>query len=151
MKKKMATFGGIPLLGMLVASSTMAQQGGGGRGGGGWGPGTSYGRMYDVNTIESIRGDVLAVERFTPTGMSAGIHLQVKTRTETLFVHLGPEWYIDRQDVQIAVKDTIEVKGSRISFQGKPAIIAAEVKKGDEVLVLRDESGLPAWSAMRRR
>lgn len=38
-------------------------------------------------------------------------------------------------------------QGSRVTFQGKPAVIAAEVKKGDEVLKLRDETGLPAWSA----
>jgi hypothetical protein len=48
-------------------------------------------------------------------------------------------------------KDQVQVKGSRVTFAGKPAIIAAEVKKGDDVLVLRDENGLPAWSAMRRR
>jgi hypothetical protein len=36
-------------------------------------------------------------------------------------------------------------------FEGKPAIIAAEVKKDDEVLTLRDASGFPAWSGWRRR
>lgn len=41
--------------------------------------------------------------------------------------------------------------GSRISFEGNPAIIAAEVKKGDEVLKLRDEKGVPFWSGWRRR
>jgi hypothetical protein len=45
----------------------------------------------------------------------------------------------------------VEVKGSRVTFEGKPAIIAAEVKKGDEVLKLRDENGFPMWSGWRRR
>jgi hypothetical protein len=66
-------------------------------------------------------------------------------------VHLGPGWYIENQDVKIAPKDSIEVKGSRIILDGKPAIIAAEVKKGDDVLVLRDVSGFPVWSGWRRR
>jgi hypothetical protein len=43
------------------------------------------------------------------------------------------------------------MKGSRITFGVKPAIIAAEVKKGDEVLKLRDDSGFPVWSGWRRR
>jgi hypothetical protein len=47
-------------------------------------------------------------------------------------------------------KDESEVKGSRIIFEGKPAIIAAEVIKGDEVLTLRDASGFPAWNGWRR-
>jgi hypothetical protein len=41
--------------------------------------------------------------------------------------------------------------GSRITFAGKPAIVAAEVKKGDQVLKLRDESGTPLWRGQGRR
>jgi hypothetical protein len=43
------------------------------------------------------------------------------------------------------------VKGSRVTLAGKPALIAAEIKKGDTTLTLRDDNGFPAWSAMRRR
>jgi hypothetical protein len=46
--------------------------------------------------------------------------------------------------------DKIEVKGSRVMFAGKQAIIAAEVKKGGSVLVLRDSAGVPAWAGWRR-
>ena len=46
--------------------------------------------------------------------------------------------YIERQDTKIAAGDKIEVKGSRITYQGKPAIVAANVHEGDEVLMLRD-------------
>jgi hypothetical protein len=46
--------------------------------------------------------------------------------------------------------DKIEVKGSRVTISGKPAIIAAEVKKGDTILVLRDSAGIPAWAGWRR-
>ena len=84
-------------------------------------------------------------------GMSYGAHLTVKTDKGAIAVHLGPGWYLENQDVKIEPKDKIEVKGSRITFQGKPAIIAAEVKKGDEVLKLRDENGFPVWSGWRRR
>jgi hypothetical protein len=73
----------------------------------------------------------------------------VKTDKETISVHLGPGWYIENQDVKIEPHDRIEVKGSRITFEGKPAIIAAEVKKGDETLVLQDTSGFPVLSGWR--
>jgi hypothetical protein len=66
-------------------------------------------------------------------------------------VHLGPGFYIENQDVKLQAKDKVEVKGSRVTFDGKPAIIAAEVKKGDEVLKLRDDAGFPAWIGWRRR
>jgi hypothetical protein len=75
----------------------------------------------------------------------------VRTDQETISVHLGPAWYVQRQDIKIVPGDKVEITGSRITYQGKPAIIAAEVKKGEEILKLRDENGFPAWSGWRRR
>jgi hypothetical protein len=83
--------------------------------------------------------------------MSKGVHLTLKTDKETVSVHLGPAWYLENQDVKIEKKDRLEIKGSRVSFGGKPAIIASEVRKGDQILTLRDNDGFPVWSAWRRR
>ena len=121
------------------------------RGSGGWGMGNAYQRMYQPDTVETLTGEVVAVEKMTPMkGMGAGIHLRLKTDKETISVHLGPSWYIERLDTRIEKGDKIEVKGSRVTVAEKPAIIAAEVKKGDSVLRLRDDSGIPVWSGWRR-
>ncbi|MDI6727973.1 MAG: hypothetical protein QMD44_03470 [Thermodesulfovibrionales bacterium] len=121
------------------------------RGSSGWGMGTQYQRMYNPATVETISGTVESVDKITPMkGMSYGVHITVKTDKETVSVHLGPGWYIERLDTKIEKGDKIEVKGSRVTMMGKPAIIAAEVKKGDNVLKLRDENGIPAWSGWRR-
>lgn len=142
----------VSVLFLMIAANSFAQQGMKWRGSGGWGMGAQYNRMYDVKTVESIRGEIVSVDTIKPEkGMSYGIHLTVKTDKETISVHLGPSWYIENQDVKLLPKDKIEVKGSRISFQSKPAIIAAEVKKGDEILTLRDANGIPMWSGWRRR
>lgn len=139
---------------LLLAVSAYAQprQGMMWRGSGGWGPDSPYNKMYDPKALETITGEVTAVDRIVPVkGMSGGVHINVKTDKETISVHLGPSWYLENQDVKIAAKDKVEVKGVRTTFAGKPAIIAAEVKKGDEVLKLRDDSGFPVWSGWRRR
>jgi len=113
--------------------------------------GSQYGRMYDPATVETLSGTVESVDKITPMkGMYSGIHLVVKTDKEIISVHLGPEWYIEKLDTKIGKGDKIEVKGSRITFNGKPAIIAAEVKKGNSTLVLRDNTGIPAWAGWRR-
>jgi hypothetical protein len=133
------------------APEVSAQRGMDWKGGGGWGPGTQYHRMYNPDTVENIIGEVVAIDMITPMkGMSYGVHMVMKTDQETISVHLGPSWYIENQDVQIEPGDLIEVKGSRIMFDDKSAIIAAEVKKEDEILILRDEKGFPAWSGWRR-
>ena len=121
------------------------------RGSGGWGMGSQYNRMYNAATVETLTGMVEAVNKITPMkGMYAGIHIMLKTDKETISVQLGPEWYIERLDTKIQKGDTIEVKGSRVTIAGKPVIIAAEVKKGDSTLVLRDSAGIPAWAGWRR-
>jgi hypothetical protein len=121
-------------------------------GSGGWGPGTPYGKMYDPKTVETFSGEVVGIDRVAPMkGMSYGVHLTLKTDKETVSVHLGPAWFVENQDIKIEPKDKIEVKGSKITFNGKPAVIAEEVKKGDETLTLRDENGYPVWSGMGRR
>jgi len=63
-------------------------------------------------------------------------------------ISAGLDW---TQSVKVEVKDNLEIRGSRVTSQGKPAIIAAEIRKGDQILKLRDENGIPAWSGGGRR
>ena len=128
-------------------------RGGAGRGGGGgWGAGSPYGRIYNPATVETVRGVVTSVEHFAPAkGMSYGVHAMVKTKRETISVHLGPGWFLENQDTLVAAGDALEVMGSRITYEGRPAIVAATVTRGDEVLTLRDGRGIPVWSGWRRR
>jgi hypothetical protein len=133
----------------LCLGSGAFAQGGPGQGGG---PGGG-GRMYNPQTVETVSGQVLSVEqvRGRGGGGGSGVHLMLKTDKEEIAVHLGPSWYLDKQGLEIVVGDRIEVRGSRITFAGKPAIIAAAVKKGDQSLKLRDDNGLPAWRGQGRR
>jgi hypothetical protein len=139
---------------VVAAADSFAQRGPGmmWRGSGGWGAGSPYNKMYDPKTVETVTGEVVSVSQITPNkGMGAGVHMILKTGKETISVHLGPGWYLENQDVKIEAKDKVEVKGSKITFGGTPAIIAMEVKKGDEVLKLRDDAGYPVWAGWRRR
>jgi hypothetical protein len=145
MKKMMTLVAAAALIGFVLTGQAFAQRGIMWRGGGGWGPGSSYARMYNPQTVETISGEVVAVDRITPMkGMCYGVHALVKTDKETISVHLGPGWYIENE-MEIRPKDKIEVKGSRIMFGGKPAIIAAEIKKGGEDLVLRNATPPGNW------
>jgi len=145
----------IGAIALLVATTDSFAQKGPGmmwRGSGGWGPGSPYNRMYDPKTVETVSGEVVSVSQITPNkGMGAGVHMTLNTGKETISVHLGPSWYLENQDVKVEAKDKVEVKGSKITFGGKPAIIAMEIKKGDEVLKLRDDAGFPVWAGWRRR
>jgi hypothetical protein len=130
----------VGIAGILMACPSFAQQD------------TRGGRMYDPKTVETVNGEVVSVEKIpSPGGQGSGVHLTLKTDKETVSVELGPDWHIEKQPVRIHAKDLVEVKGSRVMVQGKPAIIASEVKKGGQSLKLRDEKGIPAWSGGGRR
>ena len=121
------------------------------RGSGGWGPGTPYHQVYNPAAAETLTGEVVRIDKTVPMKrMDYGIALVVKTDKETIPVLLGPGWYIERLDKPFAVGDKVEIRGVRTTFSGQPTIIAAEVKKDDQALVLRDASGIPVWAAWRR-
>jgi hypothetical protein len=120
----------------------------------GRGPGRGgAGRMYDPRTVETVAGEITAVEKIASTrGMSRGVHISLRTdKGETLSVHLGPEWYVERQACTLKQGDNVQVRGSRITVLGKPAIIAAEVTKDGQTLHLRNDNGVPAWAGGWRR
>jgi hypothetical protein len=116
-------------------------QGGMGRGG----------RMYNPSTVETVSGEVASVQ--TVPGKrrgQGGVHVVLKDEKGEIAVHLGPSWYLDKEGLKVVPGDHIEVRGSRVTYEGKPAIIAAEVKKGEKSFRLRDDSGVPAWSRRGR-
>lgn len=143
----------VAIIVMMSAESGFAQRGSGrGRGSGGWGAGAEYSRLYNPKTVETLEGEVVSVDDYTPRNATGrGVHVTLKTDKESVAVHLGPAWFIERQDVQIEAKDNVKVTGSRVTYEDKPAIIAAEIEKGDEVLELRDKQGIPRWSIGRGR
>jgi hypothetical protein len=152
MKRFVLALVALSVAGMCSTMEVEAQRGVMWKGAGGWGHGAPYGSMYDPKTVETIRGVVVSLDSITPMkGMSHGIHANLRTEQGVISVHLGPAWFIEYQDVRIVPKDTLQVTGSRITLDGKAAVIAAEIRKGEDVLVLRDANGFPAWSGWRRR
>src|SRR5574338_1047360 len=78
---------------LMTAMTAAAPAGPGWRGSGGWSGDGAYGRLFDPKTMTAVSGTIIAVDRFTPMrGMGAGIHIRVKSGTNTYDVHVGPEW-----------------------------------------------------------
>ena len=98
--------------------------------------------LYDPETVVTVSGVVVSI---TPPQAEAGlpylVYLTLRTEKGKIKVFLGPSLYVDKLPVQIKVLDKIQVTGSKITWEGKPVILAAEVKKGDQVLKLREPNG----------
>lgn len=108
------------------------------------------GRMFDPSTVTTVQGAIESLQ--TRGGRRArGVHLTLAAGSEKLQVVVGPTFYLDQQPVKLAQGDTVEVKGSRTTWGGQPVLIAQEIRKGDQVLTLRDADGIPLWSRARPR
>lgn len=132
-----------PILIFLVSFMGIAQGGGGG-----WSANNSYSRLFDTANMVEFKGKITSIDKIIPAkGMSNGIHLMLKTDKNVNYsVHLGPQWYFDNHSIKYNVGDFIAVKGSKITYNNAPAIIAVSVQKGKTTLTLRDKNGFPVWS-----
>ena len=80
----------------------------------GWGKSSHYNRKYNAKTFTEIKGEITKIEQFVHVrGMAEGIQIMLKTGTDTISVHLGPKWFMDKQNTQLkfVTGDTVEVKG----------------------------------------
>ena len=103
-------------------------------------------RDYDPKTVETIGGKVLSIEKTTPARRQGyWVDLTLQTGNETITVQLGPAWFIDKQMPRIEADDMITVTGSRVTMNGRSAIVAADITKGNGLLKLRDGNGIPVW------
>ncbi len=127
---------------VLVASApfVLGQRAAGGR---------PQARPYDPATEVTLVGAVESVTNQTGRRGMTGLHIALKTESETVAVHLGPAWFLHDQGMAVAVHDELEVVGSRVTIDGKDIVLARSVTKGQVTATLRDEQGIPRWSRSR--
>jgi len=120
----------------------------------GWGLDGAYGQMYDPKTVETISGEVLAVNtKMGTSGLAKNaVLLTVKTEKGSFPVFVGPAWYINDQGFDINKNDKLEITGSMVTDQGKAGYVAAIITKGDQTLKLRGvNTGSRAWKGQGQR
>jgi hypothetical protein len=101
---------------------------------------------YDLSTESKMKATVQEV-RLPAKGSEKEIaHLLVKVGTDTLDVYLCPKVFLDDMGVTFSQGEEIVLTGSRIKQGETELILAREIMKGTDTLVLRDEKGNPVWS-----
>jgi hypothetical protein len=118
-------------------------------------PGAMMMGYYDLKSEVTFKGTVAKIERMGTDHMRGmgGIRLIVKSENETYTVHLGPADFVEKT-MTFKEGDSVEVTASRmpmIPMTGETVFMAREVKKGDTVLKLRDENGMPLWPGVHMR
>jgi len=115
---------------------------------GGYATGSPYNLLYNQKSQITFDGVVTGIQRVNPMpGMDVGVTLLVKNDDGggTAVVELGPAWFVDRQMLQIKVKDRVSVTGSKVMIDGRGVILAKLVQVDTDVLALRRPNGVPYW------
>ncbi|MBX3734464.1 MAG: c-type cytochrome [Verrucomicrobiae bacterium] len=116
-------------------------------GSGGWAQSAEFVRRFDTNALVTIAGTIVRLETFTPgRRMSPGVRAVVESPAGRIPVQLGPQWFVERQDVRLGAADPVVVSGSRVPIGEDFVVVATTVVRGDQTLHLRDEDGTPLWS-----
>jgi hypothetical protein len=100
------------------------------------------GPSFDTRTEARVTGTVEAVTNVAAPdewccGAGGGTHLTVKTATESIDVHLGPTVWLRERGINLAVGDTVEIVGSRVTMRGAHVLLAREITKDATTWTLR--------------
>ena len=99
---------------------------------------------YDVKAEVTIKGVVEDFHESKIRGDHPGLHLILKTETETVEVHACPIRFMSELEFKVEKGDALTVLGSRPEPGG--VVIAREITKGQTSLILRDKAGEPVWT-----
>lgn len=101
---------------------------------------------YTQASEQTMRGWVVETKDFQcPVTGTVGSHITVKNETSSIEVHLAPASFMKQYEINIRKGDNVTVVGSKITFEGKSALIAKSVAIGHETFNFRDQSGKPLW------
>jgi hypothetical protein len=101
---------------------------------------------YDLKTEAKMQGTVEELKLPAKGSEKQAAHLLVKNGTDMLDVYLCPESFLKDMGVSFSKGDEITFTGSKVMQEGSDLILAREVVKGTDTLVLRDDKGGPVWN-----
>jgi hypothetical protein len=101
---------------------------------------------YDPATETKMKG-VVEELKLPPKGQEKeAAHLMMKNGDDTIDIYLCPKAFMDDMGITFTKGDEIAFTGSKVKQDGADLMLAREVKKGQDTLVLRDDKGNPVWN-----
>ena len=99
---------------------------------------------YDLQTEVKLKGTVTEIK--PAENAKDNIHLLLKSTDETVDISLCPKSFLDDMGTSFAKGDEISLTGSKVKVESANIVLAREVAKGNDKLLLRDEKGVPVWN-----
>jgi hypothetical protein len=104
---------------------------------------------YDPQTETKFKAIVEELKLPEKPDSKENVHLVVKEGEEVVDVTLCPKSFLDDMGVNFSKGDAVELTVSKVKAEGADLVLARQVTKGDDMLVLRDGKGAPIWNWKR--
>jgi hypothetical protein len=111
----------------------------------------SAGPKYDPATETTLNGvvdDVKEVPNSFPG--QTGLHLMLKTDGGLLEVQVAPVSFLKDMEISFAKGEEVKIVGSKVTRNGNPLVLARDITRGNNEVVLRDKDGGPVWTWMKK-
>jgi len=105
---------------------------------------------YDPAAETKIRGEVQELKTHQ-TESGENVHLIIKAGDQLYEVCLCPAEFLKTMDYNFVKGDKLEITGAKAKMEGADVILAREIVKGDNTLVIRDKQGGPVWTWMMKK
>jgi hypothetical protein len=96
---------------------------------------------YDKSNEVKVKGVIEEVK----TAEDNTVHITLKNDKGSLDVMLAPEKFLKEMEISFAKGEAVEILGSQMTNEGNPLLLAREVTRNGDVMVMRDDAGKPAW------
>lgn len=108
--------------------------------------GKSKAAMYDAAQSISMTGVTIVSIDSVKTDSGVSVNAVIAAGTDSMTAWIAPADFLSSKSVSLAAGDVIDITGSKVTVDGKSSLIASEIKKGEQKLMLRDKAtGAPAW------
>ena len=101
---------------------------------------------YDASTESKIKGVVEELKLPAKENEKDAAHLMVKNDSGLVDIYLCPKSFLADMGIEFNKGDEISLTGSKVKQDEADLILAREVVKGSDTLVLRDDKGNPVWN-----
>ena len=108
--------------------------------------GAQAGPKYDPATEAKFKGTIEDLKLPEKANNKEIAHFTIKSGADTFDLYLCPKFFMDDMGVVFAKGDEIAFTGSKVKQGEADIVLAREVVKGTDTLVLRDAKGVPVWN-----
>ena len=101
---------------------------------------------YNFQSEIKIKGTVADIKLNGTEANTEVAGLVVTTGAGSIEVLLCPKSFLDDMGVSFSKGDEVEITGSKVRHDDLDGMLAREVVKGNDTVVLRDKQGKPVWN-----